>query len=79
MVGVVPGTSGLLCRLEPCKNLRSRRRLSRSVPHFRARDDDGARFRSVDHPAKCLFSVYRLALLELPRSRPENVIFGKYQ
>lgn len=64
--------NGPLCRLEPCKNLYSRRRLLRFVPHFRARDDDRAQFRSVDRPVECPSFAYRLALLELPRSRPEK-------
>lgn len=70
MMRIVPGMSGPLelCRLEPCKNLRSRRRLSRFVPHSRARDarEENARFRSVGRPAGCSSSAYRPALLELP-------------
>lgn len=76
IVGVVPGMNGPVCRLEPYKNLRNRRRLSRSVPHSRfrdahARDDD--RFRSVDRPVGCPSSAYQPALLKPPRSRPEKI------
>lgn len=73
---VVLGASGLLSLLELWKNLRSRRRLSRSVHRCRAHDDDvddGSRFRSADRPAGFPSSAYQLALLELPRSRPENI------